>query len=199
MIRRIRRRIEGAERGQSMVEMAMILPLLLLLTLGTLEFGMIFDHHLSLEYATREGARTGSALANADHVAADCATVDAQIVAAVQRVLDSPGSDVDISKVTQIRIYKAQANGNETAGFVNVWTYTPNAGPVVDGSQLDFTGPASPAWPACSRINTQVNPSPDKIGVSITYTYIFKTALGGMLANVTLPMADRTVMTLNPL
>lgn len=199
MTRLILRRLRGAERGQSMIEMAMILPLLLLLVLGTLEFGMIFDHHLSLEYATREGARTGSALANADNVPADCANVDPQIIAAVQRVLDSPGSDIDLSQVTQIRIYKSTANGSETAGFVNVWTYTPGAGPVVSGAQLDFTGPVNPPWAACSRINTQVNPDPDKLGVSITYNYIFKTALGGMLANATLTMNDRTVMTLNPL
>lgn len=199
MTRRILRRLRGDTRGQSMVEMAMVLPLLLLLVLGTLEFGMIFDHHLSLEYATREGARTGSALANAGGDAADCAEVDPQIVAAVQRVLDSPGSDIDLSQVTQIRIYKSQADGSETAGSVNVWTYTPGAGPVVSGQALDFSGPGSPSWPACSRINTQVNPSPDKLGVSITYNYGFRTALGGMLGNATLTMFDRTVMTLNPL
>ncbi len=42
----------------------MVLPIFLLLILGTLEFGIAFDHNLTLEYATREGARTGSALAN---------------------------------------------------------------------------------------------------------------------------------------
>ena len=41
----------------------MIVPLFLLFLLGLLEFGMVFDHVLTISYATREGARTGAALA----------------------------------------------------------------------------------------------------------------------------------------
>lgn len=187
----------ASERGQALIEMAAILPLLILLVLGTLEFGMIFDHHLSLEYATREGARTGSALANADGVTPDCNEIDQQVVAAVERVLTSPGSAVDLSEVSQIRIYKSQANGSETTGLVNVWSYTPGAGPVVDGSALDFSQ-TSHGWNACTRSNVQT--SPDKIGVSLTYTYRFRTALSAFTGGTaSLTMTDRTVMTLNPL
>ena len=53
-----------AERGQGLVEFAMLVPFFLLLLLGMLEFGFAFDQNLTLEYATREGARVGSALAN---------------------------------------------------------------------------------------------------------------------------------------
>ena len=42
----------------------MVITVLMLLLLGMLEFGFLFDHHLTLEYATREGARVGAALAN---------------------------------------------------------------------------------------------------------------------------------------
>ena len=44
--------------------MAVIVPFLMLLVLGAIEFGFIFTHSLSMEYATREGARVGSSLAN---------------------------------------------------------------------------------------------------------------------------------------
>ena len=40
------------------------MPVVLILLLGMLEFGFAFSHHLTLEYATREGARMGAALAN---------------------------------------------------------------------------------------------------------------------------------------
>ena len=40
----------------------MIITVVMLLLLGMLEFGFLFDHHLTLEYATREGARVGAAL-----------------------------------------------------------------------------------------------------------------------------------------
>ena len=104
----------------------MIVPLFLLFLLGLLEFGMVFDHVLTISYATREGARTGAALANgskmADESLGTCSDVDSYVVAAVERVLDSPGSPVhgDLADVNQIRIYKATATGSEV-GPVNVW------------------------------------------------------------------------------
>ena len=73
----------------------MIVPLFLVLLLGILEFGMVFDHVLTISYATREGARTGAALANGSKMAEEslgtCSDVDLYVVAAVERVLDSPG------------------------------------------------------------------------------------------------------------
>jgi len=47
------------EKGQAMVEFALILPILLLLVMGIAEFGMIFNSYLSVQNATREGARIG--------------------------------------------------------------------------------------------------------------------------------------------
>ena len=49
-------------RGQSLVEFAISVPVFVLLLFGMLEFGFAFSHNLTLEYATREGARTGAAL-----------------------------------------------------------------------------------------------------------------------------------------
>lgn len=45
------------ESGQAMVEMAICLPILLLLVLGILDFGWIFYHQINVENASREGAR----------------------------------------------------------------------------------------------------------------------------------------------
>ena len=111
----------GTERGkgQALVEYAIILPLFMLILLGVVEFGLAFSHHMTMEYATREGARTGAALANGS-AAFDCSLVDDEVVAAVQRVLTQGGSQVDLSHVTEIRIYDADANGAEQ-GLVDVW------------------------------------------------------------------------------
>jgi hypothetical protein len=176
-----------------MVEFAAILPVLLLLTLGTLEFGFAFDHRLTLEYATREGARTGAALSNGDGDATVCATIDAQIVAAVQRVLKSPGSDVNVAEVPEILIYRAGTDGQQL-GTPNRWTYAPGGGPVVDGVSIDYVN-ASTAWPACSRVSA---PTPDSLGVSLTYTYRFQTPLSALLGFATIGMSDNTVMALSP-
>jgi hypothetical protein len=192
-------------RGQSVTELAIILPVFLLLLLGILEFGMAFDHLLSLSYATREGARTGSALVNGGGSlgcgagqSPNAATVDAQIVAAVERVLTSPGSQVALARVSEIRIYQANSSGNET-GNVNVWRYSPGAGPVVDGDPLDFAATSSP-WAACSRTNVLPAPS---LGVTIRYRYAFSTPLGGVLqlfggGGTGLDVGDRAVMAMNP-
>jgi Flp pilus assembly protein TadG len=45
------------ERGAVAVEMAVLLPLLLLILIGTMEFGRIFNVQNSLTQAAREGAR----------------------------------------------------------------------------------------------------------------------------------------------
>ena len=203
----MRRRVaRHREEGQAIVELALIMPVFMLLLLGILEFGMAFDHLITISYASREGARTGAALVNGGGTlgcsagqSPNAASVDAQVVAAVERVLTSPGSQVALSRVSQIRIYQATSTGAET-GSVNVWTYTPGVGPVVDGDPLDFSASAS-GWTACSRVNTLQAPS---IGVTIRYRYAFNTPLGGILGffggggQTGLDVTDRSVMAMNP-
>jgi hypothetical protein len=45
------------ELGQSMIEFALVLPMLLLLALGTTDLGMVFRTYIGLTNASREGAR----------------------------------------------------------------------------------------------------------------------------------------------
>jgi hypothetical protein len=166
-----------------------------LILLGMLEFGFAFSHHLTMEYATREGARAGAALANGSNEY-PCAVVDNQVIAAVQRVITAGGSQVDINEITEIRIYKAGADGKEPKNApVNVWTL--GKGPVVDNAALKFKLQTF-GWDPCLRKNAA---NPDSIGVSMSYGYKYVTPLGGLLGatgNPTLPMSDRTVMSLNP-
>ena len=87
-----------------------------------LEFGFLFDHTLTIQYASREGARVGSALVNRGG-APGCGTgqspaaadVDKNIVAAVTRVLNSDGSRVNPAEVPTITIYHADSNGSQIA------------------------------------------------------------------------------------
>src|SRR3712207_3345335 len=50
----------GSEDGASSVEFAIILPVLLLIVFGTIQFGIVFGRIQSLEAAAREGARLAS-------------------------------------------------------------------------------------------------------------------------------------------
>lgn len=54
--------IRKRERGSVVVEAAIILPLLMMLTFGTIEFGLAFRDSASIASATRSGARIGSAM-----------------------------------------------------------------------------------------------------------------------------------------
>jgi Flp pilus assembly protein TadG len=51
---------ERRERGQSLVETAVVLPILLLLLAATVDFGRAFDAYIVLTNAAREGARFGA-------------------------------------------------------------------------------------------------------------------------------------------
>lgn len=198
-----RRARNHGRRGQGLVEFAILLPAFMVVLFGMLEFGLAFSHHLTLEYATREGARVGAALANGTKTTL-CApntleNVDDLIIAAVQRVITSPGSQVPSDQVVEIRIYKADDAGGE-AGPVNVWV------PGSDGRKVDLTTllwrPSSQPWSACVR-EKFLTPSsePDSIGVSLKYDYNAITPLGTFLkigGAGPLRITDRTVMALEP-
>ena len=50
-------RYRRRERGQALVEIALILPIFLLLLLGIVQFGTVFRDYIALTDATRVGAR----------------------------------------------------------------------------------------------------------------------------------------------
>ena len=197
----------------------MLVPVFLLILLGMLEFGFAFNHNLTLELATREGARAGAAMADGSQKDTTCggttltpANVDPLIIATVQRVLQSPGSMVDMAQITDVRIYQVSNTGTVSGMLINVWKYRPGNGTnpavpcLLPTQRLDFYE-FSHGWDAatCPSSNCRNNGvTPDSIGVSITYTYQFRSALGSILrffggtGAASLQMTDRTVMALEP-
>lgn len=55
--RALRGRVGGREEGVAAVEMALVMPLLLLLVFGIIEFGFIFNRFITVTHAAREGVR----------------------------------------------------------------------------------------------------------------------------------------------
>ncbi|WP_291642870.1 TadE/TadG family type IV pilus assembly protein [Clostridium sp.] len=47
------------EKGQSLVEFSILLPILLLVLMGILEFGLMLNSYLTINNSAREGARLG--------------------------------------------------------------------------------------------------------------------------------------------
>ena len=206
------RRLRGGGHGQALVEFALLVPGFLIVLLSLLEFGLVFNQYLTLEYATREGARVASALADGDDVPAICNQVDSQAIAAVQRVLTSPGSQVDESQIQEIRIWRSTLSSAATPGVpdttarIYIWTYVvPTPGPVVDGQPLLFDQTSTAggaAWPPCSRNDDGA--TPESIGISLIYRYQMTTPLSGLFRLIggssatQITISDKTVMSLNP-
>jgi Flp pilus assembly protein TadG len=190
------------EDAQGLVEFALILPpLLLILVFGMVEIGNVLSVAMTISSASREGARVASALVNGGGAlgcsagqSPNAATVDPNVVAAVERVLIGSGSRVVLADVTQIRIAKSTSTGAETAGLINTWNYSLNGGPTIDGQRLDFVAASQP-WQTCSRNNAA---PADSAVITITYTYRGRTPLRMLVPMFSqFTMTDRTVMAMN--
>lgn len=49
-----------SEKGQSLVEFALMLPLLIVILFGIIDFGRVFNAYLTINHASREAARAAS-------------------------------------------------------------------------------------------------------------------------------------------
>lgn len=181
---RPRRDHRTGEAGQSLIEFALILPVFLIVLMGMLEFGSAFDHRNAMAYAVREGARVGASLGNGG---SDPSSVDPAIVAAVQRGLTDP---ILIQNIVSIEIFKADSNGNPTAGKIDKYD---NAGALV----------GTAGWPASSRVPGL---NGDSLGIRVVYDFQPTTPLAtllGLFINgnppyTTIRMTDSIVMKLEP-
>jgi Flp pilus assembly protein TadG len=93
------------ERGQTMTEFALILPLLVVLLFGIIQFGIIFNDYVTLTDAARAGARTGAVSRGNSNPSAACVN---QVMNASGNLVQAnltvsctspwtPGSDVTVS------------------------------------------------------------------------------------------------------
>ena len=60
------------ERGQTMTELAMVLPILVVLILGIAQFGIAFNNYVTLTDAARAAARKGAVSRNSSSPTSDC-------------------------------------------------------------------------------------------------------------------------------
>ena len=88
--------IKKTNRGQSMLELALVLPVLLLLLFGIFEFGRLFHDYMVITSAAREGARSSA--------------VGASNAVVVTRVKNSAASIGDTSHLV-ININKSIVDG----------------------------------------------------------------------------------------
>jgi Flp pilus assembly protein TadG len=128
------------ERGAALVELVVLVPVLVIIALGIVEFGQAWGNKLKVETAARGGARVGSNL-GADRMADYSALMSAKSVL----------NDIGLDHVQYVVVYKAlDANGAIPSGCSGSAPTSQNAKcNVYSGSQLStltqsaFTGTTS--------------------------------------------------------
>ena len=68
MLKLIRRRREKSEKGQALVEFALLVPIFLILLFAIVDFGMGFHAWITVTNSAREGARLGAVSATAEKI-----------------------------------------------------------------------------------------------------------------------------------
>jgi hypothetical protein len=106
-----------SERGQSLVEFALVLPLLMILLLGIADFGRIFSAGITLEAAARDSAES----------------------AALERLHNppSPSTPGDVTYYQRLHVLAAKTACDEASGLPNA---TPQCPDFVNSSGLFHTG-----------------------------------------------------------
>ena len=169
------------EKGAVLVEFAIILPLLVTITFGIIEFSSSYHDAAIASDAVRSGGRVGSALASQTNYAN-------QVVQAANAAVETLPADAP----QELWIYKANANGYPGTGngfsacTSNCIRYTWNS------STRTFGNPTGGGWPASTH---QICRQPyDEIGVYVKLDHAFITKLFG--ANITL--TDHSVFRFEP-
>jgi len=109
--------LKNNTKGQSLVEFALILPVLMLIILGIVEFGWLLNGQITLTNAAREGARTA--------VVCDAATAYNKALTAVQKYEGVGGltnvkiKPEDFSYSGGIATVKVTAEKKTLTGFFN--------------------------------------------------------------------------------
>ena len=156
--------------GQSMVEFALVLPVLLLVIFGIIEFCGIYESLNTVNYAAREGARVGAI------IGPTLSNADTQILQAILNVTSNGG--LLFSQVQKIEIFKSDENGTVPA-LATGCAAAPNED--IYNGQGTACGTAN--WPPSVR-NATFN-AQDYLGIRITFLYnwitSFVSASGGHL------------------
>jgi TadE-like protein len=157
----------AGERGAVAVEAAILVPILVVLLLGVIEFATLMRDVLSLTETTRVGARTASAQSR-----------DPDFTQLTVAAIGRSGSALPKSRITQVLIYKANDKGYPGPDGNDVWSCT-GAESTCDryvwdaGSSSFVLSPAGSPWnPRVGAGNVNACPSglggpPDSVGVYV--------------------------------
>ena len=143
------------ERGATLVEAAVVFPLLFLILFALVEFGMAFKDSLSVGHGAREAARAGATFGNDPHA-------NLLVLREVEKVMDPVGIAVGL----RVRIYNPETSAGDTYTFSDGYAGGCNWTPCPDPDSLLYT---IPTWLPASRDVSA--PFTERIGVRVMYSH----------------------------
>lgn len=156
-------RLGAAQRGQGLLEFALILPLFLLLLFGIIEFAIINVSIGSFNFATQDAARYGA-------IIGPTPTVPDSDTIMLTTIIEPRINQIVAAQLVSVEIFKATESGACAGG---------PACPTEDFYNAQ-TQSWTDNWPPASRNDQLI--SGDYLGVRITYTYTYITAFFATLS-----------------
>jgi hypothetical protein len=190
----VKRRFSGSrrssdERGAVLIEALIVIPVLMMITLGVIEYGGAYREDATVAAATRAGARTASALSKQDFgvTTADAGVTTANAVASVLQSLGSKAPQ-------QLWIYQVNASASCAPPSFSGCTYKIGYG--WDSVNKKFNTSllaGSTAWPGTKQ-SACAGGIIDQIGVWVTVNHTAVTHMFGTGRALT----GKTIMRLEP-
>jgi Flp pilus assembly protein TadG len=162
-----------SEKGQAIIEFALILPALLLVVIGLIEFSFVLNSRNTVLFASRDGSM----------LAAEGGSIGGTDCVVLRRIESDVVSPATALRVQTIQIYWSDRNGDQIGSNQNVYTrggttsctyadgttitvpYTLTTAGYVEGARCDVLA-------GCGGSHTTV----DTIGVRVTYQHFWLTS-----------------------
>lgn len=185
MIRRLFKK--DKEKGASLIEASILLPMLILLAVGLSEVGFLVIDYLTVSNAAREGARTGAAAADYDD---PITGFDADDL--ILESVEEAACNLKFGELLEVSIFEADANGDPVTGSVNVYE------PAVSGLQCGVSANGLVCvngcpWTPSSR--DRIPPVFDVLGVEVVFEHSDVT---GFFPFPTITWAETAIMQVEP-
>lgn len=172
------------ERGASLIEAGILIPVLLLLAVGLAEIGFLVVDYVTVTNAAREGARTGAAAADFDQGGTDA---DDLILEAVEEA----ACNLTFGTMTEVRIFLADNDGDPVVGSIN--EYVPSGALNCDSPGYNLVCDNGCPWAPASR--DRIPPTLDVLGVEVTFTH---NGITGLFPFPTVTWTETAVMQIEP-
>jgi Flp pilus assembly protein TadG len=166
-------RFGRSEKGQAIVEFAMLLPVLVLLLIGLMEFSLVWNSRNTVLFASRDGSM----------IAAEGGSLDGTDCVVLQRIESDVVSPSTALRIQQISIYWSDRNGDQIGTNQNIYNRTgstsctyPDGNTITVPYTLVTAGYVESArcsvLAGCGGSHTSV----DTIGVRVTYQHFWLTS-----------------------